>query len=171
MPSDIERRELFKIAAATAFAAKFGAAEERQGFFTQQEFGVVDELAEIIIPADDHSPGARAAGVAAYIDARLAESLETAKKDLWRKGVQLVNQASMQIHGKAFLETTPAERAAVVERMAQNEDEPKSPEEQFFKELKRATVHAYYTSKIGIHQEMEYKGNVLLNEFVGTELP
>ena len=30
----------------------------------------------MIIPADDHSPGARAAKVAAYIDARLAEALD-----------------------------------------------------------------------------------------------
>jgi len=171
MSSDIERRELFKIAAATAFAAKFGVAEEQQRFFTPHEFAAVDELTEIIIPADDHSPGARAASVAAYIDARLAESTDLEKKDHWRKGVELVNRASVQMHGKAFLESLPAERTAVVERMSQNEDEPKSPEEKFFGELKQATVHAYYTSKIGIHQEMQYKGNVLLNQFVGTELP
>ena len=171
MSSDIERRELFKIAAATAYAASFGAAQEPQRFFTAQELATVDELTEIIIPTDDHSPGARAAGVAAYIDGRLAESLEPEKKDAWRKGVQLVNQLSRQMHGKEFLEAAPAERTAVVERMAQNEEEPKSPEERFFAELKRATVGAYYTSKIGIHQEIEYKGNVLLNQFVGTELP
>ena len=35
---------------------------------------------------------------------------------------------------------------------------------------KRRTARAYYTSKIGIHQEMEYKGNTLLMEFVG-EVP
>jgi hypothetical protein len=27
----------------------------------------------------------------------------------------------------------------------------------------------HYTSKIGIHREMEYKGNVMLEEFVGWE--
>lgn len=171
MSSDIERRDLFKIAAATAIAAKFGLAQEPRRFFAPAEFAVLDELTEIVIPADEHSPGARAAGVAAYIDARLAESPETGKSDLWRNGIQLANHASHQMHGKAFLESAPAERNAVVARMAQNEDEPKTPEEQFFQELKRATVHAYYTSKIGIHQELEYKGNVLLNEFVGTELP
>ena len=173
MSGDIDRRELLKIAAASAYAAKLGIAVEPQRFFTPAEFAVVDELTEIIIPTDDHSPGARAAGIAAYIDARLAESLETEKRDHWRKGVQLVNQASIQMHGKVFIDCTPSERTAVVERLAQNEDEDgaKSPEDLFFEELKGATVHAYYTSKIGIHQEMEYKGNVLLNQFVGTELP
>ena len=40
----------------------------------------------------------------------------------------------------------------------------------FFVELKFSTADAYYSSKIGIHQEMEYKGNVLLQEFVGYEV-
>ena len=47
---------------------------------------------------------------------------------------------------------------------------PKTPEEVFFGELKAATVQAYYTSKIGIHQDMEYKGNTVLQEFVGYEV-
>jgi len=42
-------------------------------FLTPGELALLDELAELIIPTDDHSPGARAAGVAAYIDGRLAE--------------------------------------------------------------------------------------------------
>jgi hypothetical protein len=54
--------------------------------------------------------------------------------------------------------------------MAKNEMNPKTPEEVFFGQLKQGTVQAYYTSKIGIHQEMEYKGNVMLQEFVGYEV-
>lgn len=171
MSIDIERRDLFKIAAGAAVATTLGVAQDAPRFFTPGELSVVDELTEIIIPADDHSPGARAAGVAAYIDARLGESLEQEKKDSWRQGVQLVNQLSVKMNGRPFLEASGDQRTAVVEHLAQNEEEPKSPEELFFRELKRATVNAYYTSKIGIHQEMEYKGNVLLNQFVGTELP
>jgi hypothetical protein len=171
MSNDIERRDLFKIAAAAAYATRFGVAQEAARFFTADEFAVIDELSEIIIPTDDHSPGARAAAVAGYIDARMAESLDQEEKDQWRKGVQLVNQLSLKMNEHPFMKATPEQRTAVLERMAQNEEEPKSPEEQFFREVKRAVVRTYYTSKIGIHQEMEYKGNVLLNQFVGTELP
>ena len=45
------------------------------------------------------------------------------------------------------------------------------PEVQFFLELKRLTVRGYYTSKIGIHDELEYKGNRILTEFVGCGDP
>jgi len=34
-------------------------------------------------------------------------------------------------------------------------------------QLKQTTAFAYYSSSIGIHKEMEYKGNVFLNQFVG----
>ena len=45
------------------------------------------------------------------------------------------------------------------------------PEVRFFRELKHLTVRGYYTSKIGIHDEMEYKGNRLLLEFAGCDDP
>jgi len=43
-------------------------------------------------------------------------------------------------------------------------------EERFFAELKTRTVHAYYTSRIGVHDELAFKGNTLLNEFVGEDI-
>jgi hypothetical protein len=138
-------------------------------FFTREEFALVDELTELIIPTDAHSPGARAAGVAAYIDKRLAESFEAEPKEQWRAGLKLIETISQEMHGRAFLQATAEQRTALLTRISQNEMEPKKPEETFFKELKTRTAHAYYTSKIGIHQEMEYKGNTYLKEFVGYD--
>jgi len=41
--------------------------------------------------------------------------------------------------------------------------------EAFFADTKRATIHGYYTSEIGIHKELRYKGNQILAEFVGCQ--
>ena len=46
-------------------------------------------------------------------------------------------------------------------------DDPTTVLEQFFAVTKRATVLGYYTSEIGIRQELRYKGNQMLAEFVG----
>ena len=60
--------------------------------------------------------------------------------------------------------------AAQHERMAAGEQDPKTPAEHFFRELKRSTVRAYYSSKIGIHADQEYKGNVYQRgEFAGFD--
>ena len=122
------------------------------GFLTPDERALLDELTELIIPADDHSPGARAAGVAAYIDGRLAESLEPEWQAVWRSGLAGVEATSRELHGKAFLQATSDQRVAVLTQIAAKEG--------FFHELKWWTVRSYYTSKVGIHADQEYKGNV-----------
>jgi hypothetical protein len=45
----------------------------------------------------------------------------------------------------------------------------RTPLETFFWNTKQATIHGYYTSEIGIHQELRYKGNKVLLEFVGCQ--
>jgi hypothetical protein len=41
----------------------------------------------------------------------------------------------------------------------------------FFALLEERTIQGYYTSEIGIHQELRYKGQKLLTEFVGCSHP
>jgi Gluconate 2-dehydrogenase subunit 3 len=139
-------------------------------FFTPSELAMVDELTEIVVPTDAHSPGARAAGVAAYLDARLAESTDESSRTAWRTGLLSVDALSTTLHGKPFMKATPAERLAVVTTMAEAESAPRSETDKFFVLLKTATIKAYYTSKIGLLQEMEYKGNTMLQEFVGFDV-
>jgi hypothetical protein len=176
MDNDLTRRDLIKLGAAATLAASLGVGESAAAqspplaFFSPDEFALVDELSEMLIPTDGHSPGARAAKVAAYIDARLGETWEEAVKVKWRDGLKLVEQLSRGTGGKTFLQSAPDQRLALLTRMAQNERTPKKPEELFFAELKSRVVQAYYTSEIGIRQEMEYKGNSYLAEFVGVDL-
>ncbi|HMH83307.1 MAG TPA: gluconate 2-dehydrogenase subunit 3 family protein [Gemmatimonadales bacterium] len=164
----LSRREMIEVTAAALAAPllKVGAvtappaAGPAVRFLTAPEYALLDELTELIIPTDGHSPGARAALVASYIDGRLAESLEADWQALWRSGLDAVNGLSRERHGKPFLEATPDQRLDVLTRMAAGEADPKTPPERFFTELKRWTARAYYTSKIGIHVDQEYKGNV-----------
>lgn len=181
--SGLTRREMLKFTAAaitiplaglsnTADGATESAAAQWKAplFFTREEFAMVDELSELIIPTDDHSPGARAAGCAAYIDARLAEAWTDEPKTEWRAGLKSIDAIAQEMHGKPFMQATSEQRNAVLTRIAQNERNPQKPEERFFREIKRRTAHAYYSSKIGIHQEMQYKGNVPIKEFVGFDV-
>jgi hypothetical protein len=171
---NLTRRELIQVSAAATVAAAIVlpalATDDTPKFFTKEEFAMVDELSELIIPTDNHSPGARAAQVAAYIDARLAESFENEPKQIWRNGLKGINGFSQEMNGKSFLDSTPKQRLSLLSRIAKNEETPETPHEHFFRELKSLTANAYYTSKIGIHQELEYKGNVPIQEFVGSEV-
>jgi hypothetical protein len=177
----IDRREALKLAAGAALvrpvlSGEAVAAELPAGrFFDGRELALFDLLSETILPADDHSPGARAAGVAAFVDSQLAE--KDPKIPDWAEDRQAAHDhlatldaLSREMHGKGLLESSAEEVTALLTRAAENEPEPKTPEQKAFKWVKERTAHAYYTSKIGIRQELEYKGNSILVEFVG-EVP
>jgi hypothetical protein len=160
----ISRRDVLKAAAAAMAlpldALAPGSRLLTPKFFTPAEFAVVDELSDMIIPTDAQSGGARAAGVAAYIDARLAESFEPEQPAQWRAGLKAVEELSREMSGKAFMESTPAQRLALLTRIAAAESDPKTAAEKFFGQIKGSTIRAYYTSKVGIHDDQRYKGNV-----------
>ena len=167
----LSRREMIQATAAASALPVLPApaAQTTPRFFTAAEFAVVDEMSDMIIPTDAQSGGARAAGVAAYIDARLAESFEKEPPARWRAGLQAVEALSREMSGKTFMASSPEQRLAVLTRMAA-EAEPKTPAQQFFGEIKGFTVRAYYTSKIGIHDDQQYKGNVYqTGEFAGFD--
>jgi hypothetical protein len=172
---DQSRRDVNKLGAVATVGATLNVSEAlaqpvKPAFFTPAQLALLDELSEMIIPADAHSPGARAAKVAAYIDMRVGEAFDADVKTTWQDGLTLVDRLSQQMHGAAFMQASPDQRVAVLTRMAQNEEKPATPEEKFFVELKERVVQAYYTSEIGIKQELEYKGNSYLAEFVGTDV-
>jgi len=157
---------LIGVGAAAEEASPSGAAPL---FFSPDEFAMVEQLTEIIIPADAHSPGAKAARVATYIDFTLSEHLDDKVKSRWREGLKLIDAISEEMNGSAFMKSTAEQQVAVMTRISQHEMKPEKAEQEFFAELKSRTVHAYYTSEIGIKQEIEYKGNRYLKEFVGYE--
>jgi hypothetical protein len=146
-----------------------GAAKSSGRFFTPAQHAYVEELSEAIIPADSHSGGAKAAKVADYIDQRLRESQDEEEKAMWHEGMRLVDVMSKHFHGKSFVEASGEERIEVLTVLSNNSDMRELPEVRFFHALKHMTTQGYYTSKIGIHDELEYKGNRILQEYAGCD--
>jgi hypothetical protein len=171
MPTGLNRRDLFKTFGAMTLgsvAFQLTAGEPNAPlFFSKPDFALLDMLTEMIIPADDHSPGAHAAGVATYIDGFVARSIDPDEKKNWTKGLALVNSLSQEMHDAPFSRATPEQRIAVLKSMAVNERHPTTEPERFWGQLKETTAFVYYTSAIGIHQDINYKGNVILEQFVG----
>ncbi|MDQ2843553.1 MAG: gluconate 2-dehydrogenase subunit 3 family protein [Acidobacteriota bacterium] len=183
MAGAMKRRDLMKLFPAIAFSTPLLLAAPEPGaplYFTKDQFLLLDTLTELIIPADDHSPGAHGAGVAVYIDKSVAEAFAPEDKTSWQKGLAAVNQLCQSMHGKPFLRATKEQQIAVLQKMSSSDGEQNGGQAEgdsgkrgaarhrrFFEQLKDTTAAAYYSSSIGIHQEIEYKGNVILEEFAG----
>ena len=128
-------------------------------FFTKEEESLANKLMEMIIPADNHSPGARAAQVSLFADLMVATS-DDAIKTNWRNGLRLMRE-----------EAARSSLSAALAKASQHEGDPQTELERFFKALKEMTVNGYYTSAIGIHQDLEYQGNTYLPSFPGCTIP
>jgi hypothetical protein len=128
-------------------------------FFTPEENELVDELMELIIPADPHSPGAHAAQVSRFADRMVATSSDTLQTQ-WRNGLRIMRE-----------EAAHSSVAAALGKASAHEGDPRSELERFFITLKNMTVNGYYTSAIGIHQDLQYQGNTYLPAFPECDMP
>jgi gluconate 2-dehydrogenase gamma chain len=158
-------------AAETAVQQTRPAAAAAARFFSSAERRTIEALSEIIIPADDHSPGAKAAEVVDFIDLLVSDSHDETERAAWKDGLAALDGACQQRHGKPFADLTVAQQTEMVAEMSRNELDPDTPLDRFFVVAKGATINGYYTSEIGIHQELRYKGNQFLPEFVGCTHP
>jgi hypothetical protein len=167
----MERRAVLKIVAFTALSQKLNAlpgvamshmqtapaapaaSAYMLQFFSEEESRVLDQLMEMIIPADAHSPGAHEAQTNLFADLMVASS-DNAVKQQWRDGIRLIREEAM---GSSLAEA--------IHRAAANEENPTTDLERFFVLLKQMTVNGYYTSATGIHKDMEYIGNTYLVAF------
>jgi hypothetical protein len=164
---------LSEAAWAQAVAVRQQAASESAAglrFFTPAEHRTVDRLSDLIIPADDHSPGASAAKVADFID-YLLSGVNDEEQRVWRTGLKTLDRTTTSRWRHAFVDCPAEQQIAVLTEMAARENSPRSKLEHLFVQLKERTVQGYYSSEIGIHQELRYKGNTYLDEFVGCNHP
>ena len=135
--------------------AAWTAANYQPAFFTPAEIALLDQAMEMIIPADEHSGGAHAAEVAFFADRLISTGSDTGRTE-WRDGLRLLND-----------EAAKSSLAKALASAAQGEANPQTGLERFFVTLKQMTATGYYSSEIGIHQDLQYQGNTYVAEFPG----
>lgn len=128
-------------------------------FFTREEFTIVSRIAELIIPKTN-TPGAVEAGVPEYIDYVVNSNEEW--RSLFRTGLKT-------LHAEGFPGMSPQEQTAILTKFI---DQPgDDPDIQFFRAIKSMTADGYYTSRIGLVDELGYKGNNVLASYPSCEIP
>ena len=108
---------------------------------TPHQDAIVVAATERIIPKTD-TPGAAAAEVDRFIDVMLADWYPSEEKQKFLAGIA-------ELDAQRFLEITPAEQTAILERL----DGETTPGH-WFAMLKYLTIWGYYTSEIGQEKEL-----------------
>jgi gluconate 2-dehydrogenase subunit 3-like protein len=131
------------------------------------EYATLQKLSDLILPADERSPGALAAGAADFIDF-LCTATDDMKR-IYTGGIAWLDDAMEQRYdGKNFLAATSAQQKEMLDLVAFRENRAKDPSLepgiQFFSWTRNMVVDAYYTSPIGF-KELGYMGNTAMTHF------
>ncbi len=143
-------------------------ADWKPQFFDEHQNQTVIALSDLILPATD-TPGAKDALANRYIDLVLNEESEDRKKH-FIEGLAWIDGRSLERHGKPFVDLTGDQQSALLTPFADPENRDPSDKNgvEFFSEIKDYTIFAYYTSKIGMEQELQYAGGDYHTEFPGA---
>lgn len=148
---------------ATAAAGKY-----TPKYFSAKQYETLSTLCDTIIPKDEKSEGAIAAGAPEFIDLLTSEN-EKYQLALGGGLMWLDNFCADQ-YGSTFLECTPTQKKETLDLIAYKKNAKADPTLSqgavFFAFLREMTCDGFYTSKIGI-EDLQYIGNVALAEFPG----
>jgi len=128
------------------------------------EYHTLEKLADLIVPADDKSPGAVASGACEFID--LLASQNPRLLDIYTGGIAWLDQAMRRRYSTDFVSAKANQQTALLDLIAyrKNESSELGPGILFFDWARRMVVDAYYTSPAGI-KALGYMGNTSVSKF------
>ncbi len=155
-------------AMAAASAPPEASADWKPLFFDTHQNETVIALTELIIPETD-TPGAKAALVNRFLDLWLNEE-EADRQKFFLEGLAWIDGRSIELYGQPFVDLSNEQQTRLLTPLADPDN--RKPEDQpgvrFFDELKGMTIFGYYSSKIGLEQELQYAGDDYHTEFPGA---
>jgi hypothetical protein len=131
------------------------------------QFSTVGVLVELIIPTTE-TPGAKTAQVDRYLDTVLAAA-ERPDREQFLTGLAWLDARSRALVGKQFIAATPAQQADLLTRLSAEGSAAREQRTgvEFFTTLKAMTIIGYYSTEIGLRQELGDDGRLMMATFEG----
>jgi gluconate 2-dehydrogenase gamma chain len=132
-------------------------------FLSKEQGALVGEVAEIIIPRTD-TPGAKDAGVPAFIDSMLKDVYEDEDRQRYIAGLKAFDDAARTAHSKAFVELSKPQQTELVRKVHDEavatelalETRPRYLRRPFILMTKELTLLGFFTSKPGATEVLQY---------------
>jgi hypothetical protein len=129
----------------------------------------VAALVELIIPETD-TPGAKAVFVDRFIDSTL-DAAPRPERTSFLNGLAWLDRRSTALYKKVFVGVTPAQQTELLTKLLEDgSTEPRAGID-FFNAIKSMTIAGYYTTEVGLQQELGDDGQLVLPSYVGCTHP
>jgi len=127
---------------------------------TPEQTAYLTEVADTILPATK-TPGAKAANVGSFMAVMVRDCYAPADQEIFMDGLGKLEAASQKQNSKGFLESTPAQRTALLTALdaeQKNYGKTKKPEQpnHYFRMMKELTLLGFFTSEVGATQVLRY---------------
>ncbi|MBC7902622.1 MAG: gluconate 2-dehydrogenase subunit 3 family protein [Gemmatimonadaceae bacterium] len=181
----MDRRELLKMIALVTGGAVIGGEvflsgckntpdKVAAGVFTAEDITWLDEVAETILPRTS-TPGAKDAKVGQFMTVMVKDCYPEADQNIFREGMQQLDEASEKAYSDSFLKVTPAQRVELLTKLdkeskeyqkkkSENDNEAKKKDKNakaspnhYFTMMKQLTLLGFFSSKEGATQALRYK--------------
>ena len=125
-------------------------------------------LADIIIPADEHSPSASSVGVIEFIDEWVSAPYPASQRDrpLVLGGFMWLNEEAARRFGKGFSDLAATEQHGICDEICDESSSKWRDAARFFALYRDLTAGGFYTTPVG-RKDLGYIGNVPLASFDG----
>ncbi|HVR69850.1 MAG TPA: gluconate 2-dehydrogenase subunit 3 family protein [Vicinamibacteria bacterium] len=156
---------------AAAQAAAAGAAPWKPRVLDAHQNETVVTISELIIPRTD-TPGAEAAKVNEFIDLVLSEAQPAERREFFR-GLLWMDARSRELFGADFVSAAPEQQTALLTIVSSPANKSTGDQlgREFFEAVKGLTITGYYTSEIGLRQELKEDGGLFFAEYPGCRHP
>lgn len=134
-----------------------------------EQLATVGTLAELIIPTTD-TPGARAALVDRYIDGVLRTAAANTRAR-FMDGLVWLDTRSHELFTASFRDATAPQQLELLTRLASTPSPEADTGVQFFTAMKAMTITGYYTTEIGLRQELGDSAVLMLPSYPGCTHP
>jgi hypothetical protein len=154
-----------------ATQAAAGSAAWSPSVLTPRQNEAVIALTELIIPATD-TPGAKAVLVNRFVD-HVLSAADASERSEFIRGLAWLDDRCRARVGKDVAGATTAELTTLLTPLATEGTPPAddAPGVAFFRAIKSMTITGYYTTEIGLRQELGDDGRMVLAAFEGCTHP
>jgi gluconate 2-dehydrogenase gamma chain len=130
-------------------------------FFTEEQAGLVSQLAETIIPKTD-TPGAKEAGVPSFIDLVVKDCYKKEDQDKFVAGLKAFDDQAKIEAGDSFLDLDAAKQTEFINKVYKQATEAAKTAEPntdrpFILTMRELTLTGFFTSEPGATQVLQYE--------------
>ena len=118
-------------------------------FFTVDQYALLDELSEVILPRSNRSPGAKDAKVAHYMDSFVFHCFAEDRQVELKADLASIENQSLERYSQSFYTLDQQDKISCVSQLESNADEA------YFR-LKPLILFSYFTSEQGVTEALRY---------------